>query len=638
MPSFRALPIRSKLVLIAVGSAAAALVLASAISLASTYVLSRRAVRVDVAAQSSILADNIAAALMFKDHPVAQETLRALRAKPTIDVACVYDEHGGQFVRYASGEHDCPEAAPADLAAVARDGVMMVRGVTFGGRRVGTLYVHGNLVEVAERFGFQAVAAGVSLLVGLLVAFIVSRRLQQIISRPILHLSETSARISREQDYSVRAVKTNDDEIGSLVEAFNAMLRQVEKRDTELSLANAVLSREIIERQKGEVERTELLRREREANRLKDEFLAALSHELRTPLNAILGWAQILQTRGDQISGRALASIERNARAQARMIEDLLDISRIVSGKFHLKTGVVELVPAIDAALDLVRPAAAVKALTLSRVVPEEPCFVSGDYDRLQQVFWNLLSNAVKFTPTGGTIDVRVEAAGDACTVAIRDTGIGISPDFLPHVFDRFRQADGSMAREHGGLGLGLAIVQDIVTLHGGSVSAHSEGRNRGATFIVKLPQLQGAARQRGAPGENSTSLLLKGISVLVADDDADAREIAAAALAEAGATVETVRSAREAIDALERRPFSVLVSDIGMPEIDGYSLIKLLRAGETGTDRTIPAIAMTAYASDDDRNRAAAAGYQAHVAKPFDVAMLVRTVASVTGAQRVPR
>jgi signal transduction histidine kinase/CheY-like chemotaxis protein len=639
MAPSRPLSIRTKLVFIGVGTAVAALMLTSAIFVASTYVLIRRSVRLDLRAQAAILADNIAAAIAFDDPDAAEETLRPLTAKPTIDVACVYNRQGTRFARFGAPGFDaaCPDSPPGDAELIQPSGVTLVRGIELAGQRVGTLYIHGNLIEVLDRFRLQTIVTGVSLALGLVLAFVVGRRLQRVISEPLLHLADTSKRISEEHDYTVRARKTSNDEIGDLVDAFNTMLTQVERRNTELSNANAELSREIVERQRMEAERTELLGREREANRLKDEFLAALSHELRTPLNAILGWTQILQTHADAQSTRALSSIERNARSQARMIEDLLDVSRIVSGKFHLKTDVVELVAVVNAALEVVRPAAAAKRIAIVRSLPERPCFVSGDQDRLQQVFWNLLSNAVKFTPAGGRIDVSVDASTDVCAVAVRDTGIGIAPEFLPHVFDRFRQADGSMSREHGGLGLGLAIVRDVVALHGGSVAAQSDGRDTGATFVVRLPRLAHVERMAAPDAVRYSAARLAGVAVLVADDDADAREIAAAVLTAAGARVRTARSAPEALEALAGQRYSVLVCDIGMPEMDGYALIRRVRNHEAQTGGFTPAVAMTAYASESDKARAFDAGFQAHIAKPVNVATLLEVVASLAAPSLSP-
>jgi signal transduction histidine kinase/CheY-like chemotaxis protein len=636
---FRALPLRRKLLALGVATASAGLLMMSAGFLISTSVIVRNTILRDTEAQASIVADSVYSAVLFQDPTAGHESLQALAAKRSIEIACAYDGNG---ILFAAFERDrtirCPGTVPADRLEALLTHVVIGRGLYDNNdKRIGTLYLQQNLDEVADQFRLQTAAALASLALGVAVAFFIARRLQGTISEPVRHLAETSTQITRDQDYSVRATKSTDDEIGDLVEAFNAMLTQVQRRDAELSKANADLTREIVERHRIEEERLQLLKREREANRLKDEFLAALSHELRTPLNAILGWTQILtQTAGrDETAARALSSIERNARAQARMIEDLLDISRIVSGKLHLKTDVVDLVALADTAIDIARPAAAAKHIALTRGQASAPCLVSGDQDRLQQVLWNLLSNALKFTPPGGAVQVDVTAANGVATLTVRDSGIGISPEFIPHVFDRFRQADGTMAREHGGLGLGLAIVHDLIELHGGSVAASSEGRNRGATFTVRLPHLSVEAPVK-RPLDGITGLRLEGISVLVVDDDEDAREIAAAALTRAGARVEAVESPHVALVLLAERRFDVVVSDIGLPGLDGYELLERLRSFEAGRGHRTRAVAMTAYASDEDVARAQAVGFDAHVAKPFNMATLVTAVAGL-GEMRPP-
>ncbi|HEX3130713.1 MAG TPA: response regulator [Thermoanaerobaculia bacterium] len=432
----------------------------------------------------------------------------------------------------------------------------------------------------------------------------------------------------------------------------------VQQRTAELSRANEELKREIRVRQWAEEERARLLVREQEArrqaeeaNRIKDEFLATLSHELRTPLNAILGWAQVLRSGkvDEATTGRALEAVERNARAQAQLISDLLDVSRIITGKLRLELRPVELPRILDAALDSVRPAAAAKGIHL-RVTPGMVAgpFV-GDPDRLQQVFWNLLSNAIKFTPQGGTVEVRLQHTADGnppmapmAELAVSDTGIGVRPDFLPYVFDRFRQAEGTTTRHHGGLGLGLSIVRHLVELHGGTVAVESAGEGQGATFTVRLPVRIGAESaqvERRAAGAEPDRLLddrelLAGLHVLVLDDEADTRELLATALEQHSARVTCVASVPEALAALDRDSFQILVSDIGMPGEDGYSLIRKVRARGTERGGNLPAVALTAYARTDDRVRALSAGFQMHLSKPIDPAELVATIGSLAGRQ----
>jgi signal transduction histidine kinase/ActR/RegA family two-component response regulator len=380
-----------------------------------------------------------------------------------------------------------------------------------------------------------------------------------------------------------------------------------------------------------------------QANRAKDEFLGVVSHELRTPLNAILGWSQLL--RGDKVVNptiltKGLAVIERNSRAQVKLIEDILDVSRIISGKLRLELRPLDLDGVLRAAVEVIRPAADAKSVTL-RTGGSSSALVLGDPDRLQQVLWNLLSNAVKFTPAGGHVDVVLERVGRNVRVIVTDSGKGIEPDFLPYVFERFRQADSSTTRRHGGLGLGLAIVRHVVELHGGSVRALSTGHDRGSTFVIKLPTHEGG-REDGAR-EPSVRVMrdtdpgamarLDGIRVLVVDDEPDAREVLGTILIAAGAEVEIASSAYEALEGLASFAPDVLVSDVGMPGDDGYALIRQVREGVSRFSR-VPALALTAYASPEDARRAVLAGFDTHLSKPVEPATLTAVVSRLFGKE----
>jgi PAS domain S-box-containing protein len=376
------------------------------------------------------------------------------------------------------------------------------------------------------------------------------------------------------------------------------------------------------------------------ANRMKDQFLATLSHELRTPLNAILGWARIL--RGGQLGSTALAegleTIERNSKVQAQLIEDLLDLSRIISGKLRLDVQSVNLVDVIEAAIAAVRPAADAKEIRIRSVLDSLASAVNGDPARIQQVVWNLLSNAVKFTPRGGQVQVLLERVNSHVEISVSDTGIGIKPDFLPYVFDRFRQADASTTRKHGGLGLGLSIVRQLVEMHGGTVRAKSAGEGKGATFSIALPVAlarpdaqRKPERVRDAHDAPLDRADLGGLRVLVVDDEADARELVRRILTGAHASVKIAASVEEALDAIRGDRPDVLLSDIGMPERDGFDLIRVVR--QEGIDgRQMPAVALTAFARPEDRRRALLAGFQMHVAKPVDPDELVAVVATLVG------
>ncbi|QEH31575.1 Autoinducer 2 sensor kinase/phosphatase LuxQ [Aquisphaera giovannonii] len=376
------------------------------------------------------------------------------------------------------------------------------------------------------------------------------------------------------------------------------------------------------------------------ANRMKDEFLATLSHELRTPLNAILGWAKILTSGrvGEEHSREGLAAIERNAVAQVQIIEDLLDISRIVSGNFRLEVQRVRIQDVVEAAVASAMPAAMAKGVRLHKMIDSLAGPVSGDAARLQQVVWNLLANAVKFTPKGGTVQVLLERVNSHLEIGVVDTGIGMSPDFLPHVFDRFRQAESGTTRRHGGLGLGLAIVKQLVELHGGTVRAKSPGEGAGSTFIVSLPiavvhpeEAGPAGLMPASPGDEAgRDRLLEGVKVLVVDDEPDARQLIHRVLADRGAEVARAASARDGLALVESFGPDVIVSDVGMPEQNGYDFLRQVRARRSPAE--LPAAALTAFARAEDRRQALLAGFQTHVAKPVDPAELVAVVASLAG------
>jgi CheY-like chemotaxis protein/two-component sensor histidine kinase len=376
------------------------------------------------------------------------------------------------------------------------------------------------------------------------------------------------------------------------------------------------------------------------ANRAKDEFLATMSHELRTPLNAVLGWTLILRAtvQDDVKRQRALDTIERNARAQVQIIEDLLDVSRVATGKLRLDIGVVDLVTVIDSALDAVRLAADSKRIQIKRQADRTAALVTGDATRLQQVVSNLLTNAVKFTPAGGWIEVRLDRVERQARITVADNGQGIEASFLPYIFERFRQADGSSTRIHGGLGLGLAIVKHLVDLHGGTVRAESPGPGLGATFTVDIPLLPETAAS--APGADlrlarpDPRKPLAGVRVLVVDDQPDSRDLIALILEECGAAVTSVDSVAAALDSLDFSPPDVIVSDVGMPGRNGYDLARALRerAPRYGA---IPAIAVTAYARFEDRQQAMAEGFDDHVSKPIRPQELVSTVQRLVSMNR---
>jgi CheY-like chemotaxis protein/two-component sensor histidine kinase len=378
---------------------------------------------------------------------------------------------------------------------------------------------------------------------------------------------------------------------------------------------------------------------------MKDEFLATLSHEIRTPLNAIVGWTHLLRLdQSPEKLTRGIEVIDRNARAQKQIIDDLLDMSRIMAGKVKMDVQRVDLRAVIDSAIASVQPAADAKRIHIEKSFDASVGLTSGDPGRLQQVVWNLLTNAVKFTPEGGDVEVSLRNTGSHAELCVRDTGIGIKPGFLPHVFERFRQGDASTTREHGGLGLGLSISRQLTELHGGAIRATSPGAGQGTTFTVTLPWFAGrivspadsasagTTPPSPSPEETVETLLLSGLSVLVAEDEADARELVGMHLRAAGADVELTMSAQAAFRAIQQRTFDVLISDIGMPHEDGYTLIQRVRALPSSQGGCTPAIALTAFARTEDRRRAMLAGYQIHLAKPVNPQELVAQVAGLVG------
>ncbi|HMJ24419.1 MAG TPA: response regulator [Pyrinomonadaceae bacterium] len=407
---------------------------------------------------------------------------------------------------------------------------------------------------------------------------------------------------------------------------------------------------EVAERKQAEEERAEMLIREQaaraqaeDANRTKDEFLATLSHELRTPLTAILGWSHLLRMNKlrEPEFVHALETIERNARSQSQLIDDLLDVSRIVTGKLQIEYSTVNLSTVIEAAIESVHPGLAAKEIKLETIV--EPGFrVRGDANRLQQIFWNLFTNAIKFTPRGGQVTITTERHDSEIRIRVKDTGIGISPEFLPYIFDRFRQADGSTTRAQGGLGLGVAIVRHLVELHYGQVEVDSNGEKLGSTFTVRLPIAVMATTNRNSDNDSGklkeeellikSSRILDGLKILVVDDDPDTRDLVTTILTGCGSEVRCSESAADALIAFQEWSPDLLVSDIGMPEEDGYGLITKLRKLKSKPAKKIPALALTAYATDEDRSLALSAGFQMHLPKPIEPENLVSSIAAALG------
>jgi signal transduction histidine kinase/CheY-like chemotaxis protein len=396
------------------------------------------------------------------------------------------------------------------------------------------------------------------------------------------------------------------------------------------------------------IENVRLLEREstarasaEESNRLKDEFLATVSHELRTPLTAILGWSRMLQSDSleTEMAARAIETIRRNAKSQAHIVDDILDVSRIITGNLYLELHPLEIAPVLEAAINVVRPTAEAKGIQIEVEFDPEPAAVPGDSHRLQQVFWNLLSNAVKFTPAGGRVSIKLRNVNNEAEIIVSDTGQGITAQFLPFVFDRFRQADSTSTRQHGGLGLGLAIARHLVEIHGGSIAASSEGEGTGATFTVRLPLIGSTVEVPDTSTSNiehetekneriKSQQVLSGLHVLIVDDDKDTLDLLSAALQQRSADVTAVLSAAAAIEAIKSARPDVIISDIAMPGEDGYELIR--KVASLNVVPPIPAMAITAYAKEEDKAHALAAGYQRYLSKPVELGEFVSAVAEL--------
>jgi len=568
---------------------------------------------------------------------VILQVVRRQRIPPDWIIS-IFDANGLRVARSRAHEENLGGRASVTLQAIMAgggdEGVGQTRDLE-GGRNYASFSrlkesgwsvapgIPATFVEGAAYRSLAIYGSGILLSIGLGVigAIVVARS----INRPIGDLRASAQALGRRE--SLRALDTSIQEIRDVADA--------------LAIAAA-------ERANGEAQREELLRREQQAraaaeaaNRAKDEFLAILSHELRTPLNAVYGWARVLQ--GGQVRGeaaeRALATIVRNADAQVQLIDDLLDVSRVVSGKMRLDVRPVDLAAVIDGAVEAVRPAAAAKSIRVQTVLDPRAGPIVGDPARLQQVVWNLVMNAVKFTPKGGRVQVHLQRVNSHVEIVVSDSGEGIALDVLPFVFDRFTQADSSSTRGHGGLGIGLALVKHLVELHGGSVEAQSPGPGNGATFIVRLPLPIAEMPARPLPRLHPTAasgeaplpgLRLDGLRVLLVDDDADSLDLASSILMAAGAEVRTCLAAVEALVALQEWRPDVLVSDIEMPGEDGHSLIRKVRALDRAHGGDTPAVALTAYGRTQDRMRSLTAGYTMHVPKPVDPGEFTTIIASL--------
>jgi signal transduction histidine kinase/CheY-like chemotaxis protein len=621
---FERLPIRRKLVVFALTITASALTAAILGLTMFDVARFRTNANDETRAVAQLLAQNTAAAIVFNDDTAAAQTLNAVSLRPMISLACLYRADGTIVASFQRPGLRCPDApnesktwrAVAASAPVSRNGLL-----------VGTVLVERQLSDLMSRLVVTLAMGGVVLLLAGGVAFALATRLQRVISRPIVELAAAASDVGRTDHFDMPAIDAPPDESGELVQAFDAMVRR-------LLLSNEALRAEVDERRRMQAERETLLTREREASRLKDEFLAAVSHELRTPLNAILGWTHILATTqpSDEVLAKAIASLSRSAQAQNRVIQDLLDISRIITGKFELTPAVIDLRSTLESTVEGFALTAQTKGVEVITEWPPGPCEIYADHDRIRQVLQNLLSNAIKFTPRGGVVTVQLVCDSAAFRIVVSDNGIGISDRFLPYVFERFRQADGSTTRGYGGLGLGLSIVKELTEQHGGSVTAASAGPGLGSSFTVTLPRFAGVPGEVRRIRDDGPAPRLDGVSVLVIDDHPDALEVLSRMLIDAGATVHPATSGLAGLDCLRRTMVKVVLCDLAMPEMDGFEALRRIRLLDRETGRDTSVFAVSAFASSEDRARCLAAGFTGHIAKPFSARDLARIVAGAAG------
>jgi signal transduction histidine kinase/ActR/RegA family two-component response regulator len=588
------------------------------------YVNLRRDTMEALRGQSLIVAMNSSAPLAFDDPTSATEVLAAYRVRPGVASATLFNTAGARFATYRRETVPGPELAlqPVGLTPI-NPWQVLVLPVQDRGQRLGHLQVVYDAKHTRGHLWRTLLLSSAVATFAVLLVYLFAKRIRDTLVHPIAALGATALQVSETRNYSLRATKVSEDELGTFTDIFNEMLARIEVQNTQIQASRAEAQR---------------------ASQLKDDFLATLSHELRTPMTPILGWAQILRrtARDNPQVLQAAEVIERNARVQTQIVDDLLDMSRIIAGKVRLEVQPVDLAQVIDAALETVATAAEARGIHLVKDVEAAVAPVRGDPHRLQQVLWNLLSNAIKFTARDGTVTVSLERHDEYIQVGVTDTGQGIAAEFLPHVFERFRQADSSTTRQHGGLGLGLAIVKQLVELHGGSVRARSDGLDQGSTFTVRLPLVPVRAVSEGSrkpsahpdvgeatPAEPARAVLT-GLRLLIVDDEADARDLVAHLLRDSGAEVVVAASGAEAFAALQASPPDLLVSDIGMAGMDGLELIRRVRALPAGRGGAVPAIALTAFARGEERTRSLQAGFQLHVAKPVEEAELVAAIASL--------
>lgn len=577
----------------------------------------------DLDTQAEILVRASAPALEFDDPASAQQYVSYLSARPRILAAAIYTASGELFASYVRPGTTItwPRLPGADGVHLEQGQLTVVKRILGAEGTIGTVYLRARY-QLADRVRRYVSVVGVVMLLSLAVAALMSLRMQHALVRPVLEISRVARRVREQRDFALRVTKTSDNEVGYMVESFNDMLAEIERRSTALEQANATLQHEITVRQSAELAL-------RAADQRKDEFLATLAHELRNPLAPLGNALNILRVPGlpAEPAAHAFEMMDRQLHQLVRLVDDLLDVARIATGKVKLRQEPVLLGPIVQNALDTMRLFVQSRKHQIEVRVPPEPIYVYADATRLEQVFVNLLHNAAKFTDPGGRITFEGVRANDELVVTISDTGIGIAAEMLPAIFEMFAQVDRSLERPHAGLGVGLSLAKRLIELHGGSIEAHSAGPGAGAQFRIRLPVMTDA--MRGAAGAAS---IPAGASqgprrILVADDNEDSANSIAMLLRIQGHEVRVAYDGQQALDEAAAFAPDVAVLDIGLPKMNGYDVARCLRANDPA--RHLLLVAMTGWGQDEDRRRAQEAGFDHHFVKPVDFKLLLETLAT---------
>ena len=618
--------IRSKLMLVVLVTTAVALAVAAIVLVVYESRTYEQASANALMTQAQILGRASAPALVFDDPAAGRENLALLKMQPGVRAAAIYKPSGRLFASYGAIDRFGPriaQLADADGYTIVGDEIVAYRRIVEGGDVLGTVFLRANF-ELGGRLRDYLGILGLVLAGSLLLALLLSAALQRALTRPILAVADVARQVIERRDFSLRVTKTTHDEVGVLVDAFNAMVAEVGRRADALEASNETLQRETAERREAE----EALRI---ANRRKDEFLAMLAHELRNPLAPLRNALEILKRRGAEtpVARDAREMMERQLRQMVRLVDDLLDVSRISTGKLALRTEIVALQDVIASAIDTAKPLIDLRQHALTAVLPAEPLLVEADATRLSQVFSNLLNNAANYTDPGGRIELRVSEEASDIQVSIRDNGIGIARDMLGAVFRLFAQADASLERVQGGLGVGLTLARHLVELHGGSIEAKSEGVGHGSEFVVRLPRAPAGATPRIAANGPAHRARPGGKRILIADDNVDFAMSLEAILAPLHHDVRVVHDGVAALEVAARFAPQIAFLDIGLPGRNGYELARLLRAlPQTAHSRLI---AITGWGQEDDRRRSRDAGFDLHLVKPVEPSQLVDIVGADT-------